>query len=426
MSPDRGSSLTVLRFCSLYLQPEYNDFRSILETLLLLGGSTLPTTDKEAIDAVLEVLRMEREKVKVMEAEENEDRDEMGDDISASATDQDEDMVDEAGPMDNVDNALKILVHNATEEFGFAPRDVYNGVFRLSQTREDHATALENFDCAELREITKTFNVQLGLVSGHSHRVVVVFPYPPEHLDFDGWGIDFKSIQIREKMMESMRLQEDEPLWELYGYFRRVSDGSTLAGWVFEAIVHRMFSGGWRSDSEPMPQPIRMFSVGSVPLFSIDSSSSTPDTMLFFEPLRTGARAATRVDLSARQLSGVTLADDKFYIPTATNNPLFDSFTIDSDPSSRTVVISIFQITISTAHGGSAKGYLPIRRIMRHVRGLLEEKKSKAKVEVVYFLVCPDDKSEHEWQMPVGWEKSTTVDDHRGKAFCIRVPVSGL
>ena len=163
MSSDTGLSLTVFHFCSLYLQPEYTDFRSRLETLLLIGGSTLPTTDEEAIDAALEVLRMEREKEKVVEAEENKDRDEMGDDISASATDQDEDMVDEAGqpraPMDNVDNAFKILVHNATEEFGFAPRDVYNGVFRLPRTREDHATVLENFDCAELRKIVETFDV---------------------------------------------------------------------------------------------------------------------------------------------------------------------------------------------------------------------------------------------------------------------------
>jgi hypothetical protein len=29
--------------------------------------------------------------------------------------------------MDKVGNALEISMHNATEEFGFAPRDIYNG-----------------------------------------------------------------------------------------------------------------------------------------------------------------------------------------------------------------------------------------------------------------------------------------------------------
>ena len=224
--------------------------------------------------------------------------------------------------------------------------------------------------------------------------------------------------------MELMRLQEGEPLWELYGHFRGASDSSTLAGWVFEAIVHRMFSDGWRS--EPTPQPIRMASNGCVPpVFSADPCSSTPDTSLFFEPLRADTKVVTRVDFTDRQLSGVTLDNGKYYIPTVANDSLIDSFTIDSDRPSHTVVISIFQITIFTTHGGSSEGYLHIRKIMRHVRGLLKEKKFDAAVKVVYFLVCPDYKSQHEWRMPVDWEKSTKVYDHHGGGFCIHVPVPG-
>ena len=66
--------------------------------------------------------------------EKNEDRDRVGDG-GRSATDRDVGTVDGTGQpqalMVNVDDALKILVHNATEEFGFAPRDVYDGVFNL-------------------------------------------------------------------------------------------------------------------------------------------------------------------------------------------------------------------------------------------------------------------------------------------------------
>ena len=43
-------------------------------------------------------------------------------------------------------------------------------------------------------------------------------------------------------------------------------------------------------------------------------------------------------------------------------------------------------------------------------------------IEVSYFLVCPDDGSQHQWNMPVDWEKNTTVNDHRGEAYCIRIP----
>ena len=161
------------------------------------------------------------------------------------------------------------------------------------------------------------------------------------------------------------------------------------------------------------------------PVFSIDPASSTPDTSLFFKPLRADTRSITRVDFTGRKVSGVTLDNGKYYIPTAADDPLFDSFTIDSDCSLDNVMISIFQITISKTHRGLAKGYPHIRKIMGHVRGLLKEKRSKATVRVGYFLVCPDDKSRHEWQMPMGWEKWGKIDDHRGDGFCIRVPVSG-
>lgn len=139
--------------------------------------------------------------------------------------------------------------------------------------------------------------------------------------------------------MESVRLQEDEHLRKLYEYFHLV-ESSNLAGWVFEVIVHRVLTDGWRSG--PTPQPIRMASNGRVPpVFSIDPSSSTPDTSLSFELLRAGTRTVTRVSLTDRQPGDVTLDNNKYYIPTAVNDPLFDSFTIILDP--HTVVISVFQ-----------------------------------------------------------------------------------
>jgi len=208
MSPDRSSLLIVLRlYCSLCLQPEYNDFRSRLESLPLLGGSMLPTAKEVTIGAVLEVLQkgMERKKAEeeqeARDAEENEDRDEMGDGIGASATDQDEDMVGgEEAPM-KVDEALEILVENATEEFGFIPRDVYSGVFQLSDTRVNHTTAFGGFNLDKLQKIVETFTTERRFAPEYAHRVLVIFPSPPESLRLDRWEIDLKSIRIREKFM---------------------------------------------------------------------------------------------------------------------------------------------------------------------------------------------------------------------------------
>jgi len=61
--------------------------------------------------------------------------------------------------------------------------------------------------------------------------------------------------------MESMQLQGNGRLWELYWFFHKFLDSSNLARWFFEAIVHRLFSGSWQL--RPVPQPTRMDRKGS-------------------------------------------------------------------------------------------------------------------------------------------------------------------
>ena len=82
------------------------------------------------------------------------------------------------------------------------------------------------------------------------------------------------------------------------------------------------------------------------PLFSTDPPS-TPDASLSSLVLRIYTRNVVRVDF-ASGLDNVTLDDNKYYVPTAVNNPLLDLFTINQDQD--TAVISIFQITISPEH----------------------------------------------------------------------------
>ena len=119
-----------------------------------------------------------------------------------------------------------------------------------------------------------------------------------------------------------MRLQEDEHLQEMYRSFHNIPGSPALARWVFEAIVHRMLSDGWRSG--PTPQPIRMVSNSRVPpVFLTDPSSSTLDTSLSpLVPLHACTRAVTRANFTGRQLSDVTLNNGKYYISTAADHPL--------------------------------------------------------------------------------------------------------
>ena len=253
---DRGPLLIILRHYnySFRLQPGYDGFRSKLEKYLpLLGRPALPTTGDKSIDAALKVLQTEGE-------DQMEGCNDMVDDIRASVTDQDETVVDEAdrphGPAGNtlktdevieIDKALEILVRNATEEFGFAPRDVYNGVLDLPATMAEHLSARKGLDYSKLKIYAQTFSETLGL-DELSHRVVAV--YPREHMaKRDRWAIGFKSTRIAGEVMKLMWLEEEKQLWEMYRFFRQSRTTSPLAGPIFEAIVHRILSHGWQSDT---------------------------------------------------------------------------------------------------------------------------------------------------------------------------------
>ena len=204
-----------------------------------------------------------------------------------------------------------------------------------------------------------------------------------------------------------------------------------------------MLALGWRSDEvppQPQPQPpqptcmsTKAGSNANFPIFTTDPAStsfSTPPSLLssLFK-----SRHSTEFDFDDTPSinNHVTLKENVLYLPTSPNN-LFDSFTIDVIQN--TAIISIFQITISEVHGGSADGYRIIRKIMNHVRKLIKTEAAVTEVKVAYFLICRSDRhyglwsdllpiSHFQWKMPFGWTKCTTINDHRGDVFCVKVPI---
>ena len=327
----------------------------------------------------------------------------------------------------SMDDALEVLVRDATEAFGFVTRDVYKGIFAPEDVKRTHVEAMKNLDYSALKSLVKEFSSNKVLAET-SHRVVAV--HPTKHdLRNDDWAIDFKSVRIAEDIAVSMRAAEDNQLREMLDTFHRYRElGSNLSGWTFKAIVHRIFSNGW--SGADVPQPVSMIESNVPPMFSVNPSSSSPASVT--SPLRAKARTAIRVEFTRMFASNVTLRDDVYYIPFASNNPFFDSFTIDADKTKPTAVISIFQVTTSKVHHGSDRGYDVIHKVMNSVRKLIKARnpdenardKTKVEIKVAYFLVCPEDKLDHEWQMPAGWDKTTKANDHRGSCYFMRIPLT--
>ena len=317
-----------------------------------------------------------------------------------------------------VDNAFKILVDDTTKKFGFSPRDVYGGVCHPNLVKKRHASVLMSLSYQDLRPLVKDFSDSQDL-DDLSHQLVAVSPTPAH-----SWKIDFKSVRIRDAATEKMRSGKDGHLRETCDFLHSIPEASSLAERLFEAIARRVFSDG------SAPRPTAMFQWDVPPTFSTSapsSSSTTPASINTTQALTRVdvPRVPTRVYL-AGTLSEVTLDSNRYYTPTASDHPLFDAFTINYGD--ETVVISVFQITISSACAGSADGYSSIRDIMIRVRELLKSKEAEGKptdnvkIKVEYILVCPESETNCTWEMPVGWGSSVGRDDYRGSPFCIRLP----
>jgi hypothetical protein len=381
------------------------------------------TTNEGCVKAALVVLQQKQDD------EDEEDRDRRGD--GSPATGRDVNMTDDtrqtqATDKENaLDEAFETLVRSATEESGFAPRDVCDAVFNLPAARWNHANAMKSLYFTELKDLVINFSVT-GRLDLLSQEVIAIQPIPSESLSScDEWAIDLKSTRIARKVVELLWLKEMNQLREMYILFDKFPDTRGVAGRVFEAMIHRKFSSGWKESVGPMPHYFRMDSTNEdPPTFSTDPPSDG-DPSPAPAPLSANAKKVIEVNLGLKGPPGdVTLNEDRYYVPAADNGAPFDSFMVHYDSVNTTFVISIIQITLSEKHGGAAKGYLAIRRIMKHVKELVKKEHpgTPINVKVVFVLVCPKGGRKYEWNMAVGWGQKTHNDDHRGAAFCLRVP----
>jgi len=436
---DRDLSLTVIQLHSLPLAIGYRRFRSRLEYYL---RTSEPPTDTN-INAAVKVLIATEERERLAEEEREriaaEERERVAEEnVKTLTVDLEEDTNGEEGQLldvttsttgveegtidKGIKKAFKILVRNAIEEVGYAPRDVYSCILSPDSTKADHASQVKGLTYEDLQRTVQSFTKDGGLPE-LSHLVVAVWPCQLG-LHHANWSIGFKSNRIAKLVATTMRSAEVVHLQQTNDLLRQIPATSAMAGQLFEAFAHRMFSKRWEGSKSP-PQPTLMTSNGAQPpTFSSDASSSPPPHPPR-QPIRYSDRDTIYVDLPSN-LSNVKLSSDRYYVPTAPNNPLFDSFTIDHDLDNHTVVLSIFQMTTSQKHGGSGKGYSYIQSVMTHIRTLLGD--DPTTVKVTYFLVCPEGKSVNEWTMPLGWETkimrktSAGKNMHVGDVFCLRFP----
>jgi hypothetical protein len=156
--------------------------------------------------------------------------------MEAPATDQDVIMAGEASqpqaPVGSVNSALKILMRNATDEFGHAPRDVYQGIYELHRLRRYHDDTVRSLSYQALQDHAKWLSFGVGF----SDRILEVYPRPQiSAVSDDRWTFSFKSDQIARKV--AVKMEE-------------VSRGQTPSGHIdFTAgrigIMYHILARGW-------------------------------------------------------------------------------------------------------------------------------------------------------------------------------------
>lgn len=198
----------------------------------------------------------------------------------------------------------------------------------------------------------------------------------------------------------------------------------------------------------------------------LNTTLSTPKAQKFYATLPHKSLLPPSKTYLQKQRSRVSFVDfleangpldvSKYYVPHATNNPLYDAFTVDvtdagpeSAASKPICVLSIFQMSTSMTHGGSAHGYDTIKRLIELVaeqaEPLVELQRSKSRgqyadsdgrpqratkimhkskvfeveIKVHFIYVCPHTPlGELQWTMPEGWQALQNRVPDGSHVFC--------
>ncbi|KAJ3510035.1 hypothetical protein NLJ89_g4900 [Agrocybe chaxingu] len=328
---------------------------------------------------------------------------------------------DEGHPVTQLKDALNVLVDDAIEQYGLAVRDVYSAIFYPKEIADDHRTALDKASYEDLKLIVQQFGDET--MAQAMHQIVCIYPSPktPRDGPRSHWLVDFKSIAIAKKVIARLRRCEGHHLDNIYHTFRVSAQCSVLAGWFFETIAIRKLVAGEIQNMVLAEMWCLSNGQDNAPTFEIELSPSSKSSLR----LPSVESDSEPLEYFDRQQLPEGLRLHCFYIPDASNNPLFDALFIESHMHNAAVhfVLWIFQITIAIIHKGSREGYSSVRRVMQTLLASAKDDNKVATFEVQYVLICPQETKKTSWQLPVGWNDNAKTFDHRGKVYCLQVPI---
>lgn len=330
---------------------------------------------------------------------------------------------DGPSPCLSLREALEYLLDAAIERFGYAARDVYSGIFGFQQHINRHRILYTS--PVQLQEVVSALSGELPCAGNSqiSDRIVTLSTvYRGGYIGNVDWKIDFKSAWVAKQFTDT--LADDDEVRRQISFFRKREAANGVVRYLFEPFVHRMLAnpakkGRW---------PLKAMSYEDTDQPTAKIAGPAPADVRFSKIKRPIRRFH---DFPSRLVSGV------YYWSYATYYPFFDAFTVEIKDNA--AVLWILQITTSHEQGDSGAGYWNVRDIINRLKTQMHDETPRAKarktvsrgdasapsVEVRYLLVVPKGGDEGlEWTYPKGWKDCCQRNDHRGKVYCLELPLT--
>ncbi|KAF4607355.1 hypothetical protein EYR38_001423 [Pleurotus pulmonarius] len=292
------------------------------------------------------------------------------------------------GLSEKVAPGLESSVSNASEKWGWAPRDIYTAITNEQNLEIALTTALLGLDTLRqlLKLLTEAITGSADNSESESHDIISLYQCPT-----GGPLMDFKSPYIRYRVQERIGIVHPEEARTFIHLLRYHRESAPLYGWAFENLVFSILCGPMNQGDLSPPCLASVSPDGTK--WSLQIDPSDPGQAPTSRPPHPVGRTRVTFD----NLGNVTLDDTKLFVPPQPNFPFLDAFFLQFDRQESHVVVVVLQVTTSLKHHGSAKGYAFLERLRTHLEHLggrenparAGKRSKEVQVSFTYRLMVP-------------------------------------
>lgn len=228
--------------------------------------------------------------------------------------------LDRQHPLVDIDDAIRALVKDTTDEYGSSARDVIQAIYTPSLLRKSH----EQVKGVTYDSLYTSINEGMYMMRSESSDSVIAVSrvFDPDQAPSFGdmFSVSFKSIRIGQKLMEIMVCYGEHRVRDMFDLYRTNPRSSSLADWAFETYSHFMMS---RNDPSLLPRikmSLKTPTKRNAPTFITTESPHAP----LAQPNPYSTRTFTIIDIPEfiQDTGLLQLSTSTYYVPEASRQTI--------------------------------------------------------------------------------------------------------